>query len=61
MEFQGAAIDSDGTHVSVRRPAVVVCHSHPANWVLPMPLSSWSGAQCPPDPQKHGFVYLVGR
>ena len=47
-------------NVSPYRPAVVICHSLPTNWMLPAPMG-WAGAKCPPDPREHGFVYLIGR
>ena len=42
------------------RPSIVVCHSLPTNWMLPLPMG-WAGEKCPPDPSEHGFVYLIGR
>ena len=43
-----------------RRPSIVVGHSLPTNWMLPLPMG-WAGEKSPPDPSEHGFVYLIGR
>lgn len=42
------------------RPAIVICHSLPTNWVMPEPIGNGAD-QCPPDATAHGYVYLVGR
>eukprot|EP00983_Pelagomonas_calceolata_P113494 1159992-Pelagomonas_calceolata.AAC.1 len=42
------------------KPALIVCHSMPTNWMLPAPMG-WAGAKCPPDPREAAYVYLIGR